>query len=359
VIKPKPKPSQAPSRAMAIVLTTALMLGAWVGLKELAVPAFASSGDVIRELDPLVFERYAAPPPPEEASAPSEAEDEPTPAPEEPAEVASFDEEVGAAMEQLERVFTAEEAPPPTAGRPEAATEPGTPGIAEDVSDERFEALFGPGEGPDVRGAAARRSGRSGAGGEGVGLGITERPTGDAGGTEEDRGEASDPSDVTPDLGALTGTRRAATAESEVEIGEFEPESFDGTAADRLATWMRGHASPLPVGVRAHVNFQPSFLTSAVDITAEGREWELYLMFNQSLRELHIVLVEGNRSIYMIDRGFQEESRSLREGTVRRNNGEIVAVTSRTVSASSERAQDFYNVFLSWWNSVKDDVGNS
>jgi hypothetical protein len=359
VIKPKPKPSQAPSRAMATVLTTALMLGAWVGLKELAVPAFASSGDVIRELDPLVFERYAAPPAPEQTSAPSEAEEAPAAEAEEPAEVTSFDEEVGAAVEQLGRMFTTEEAPPPTSDRSTVANEPGTPGIAEDVSEERFEALFGPGEGPDVGGAAARRSGRPGAGREGVGLGITERPAGEGGGPDEDRGAAGDPSDVAPDLGALTETRRTATAESEVEIGEFEPESFDGTAADRLATWMRGHESPLPVGVRAHVNFQPSFLTSAVDITAEGREWELYLMFNQSLRELHIVLVEGNRSIYMIDRGFQEESRSLREGTVRRSDGEIVAVSSRTASASSERAQDFYNVFLSWWNSVKDDVGSS
>jgi len=60
----------------------------------------------------------------------------------------------------------------------------------------------------------------------------------------------------------------------------------------------------------------------------------------------------------MIDRGFQEESRSLREGTVRRLDGRIVAVDSRTASASSERAQDFYNVFLSWWESVNDDAGS-
>lgn len=355
MIKPKPKPSQAPSRAMATLLTAALMLGAYVGLKELAVPAFASSGDVIRELDPLVFERYAAPPPPDDAVTPSASEEEPADEPEEPGEVVSFDEEVGAAVEELERLFTPDEAPPPTSDRPATTTEAGTPGIAEDVADDRFEALFGPGEGPDVGGAAARGPGRAGGDRGGVGLGISERSAGDAGGPEE----IADPASVTPDLGVLTETRREATAESEVVIGEFEPESFDGTAADRLAAWMREHEAALPVGVRAHVNFQPSFLTSAVPITADGREWELFLMFNESLRELHIVLVEGSRSIYMIDRGFQEESRSLREGTVRRSGGEIVAVTSRTASASSDRAQDFYNVFLSWWNAVKDDVGSS
>ncbi len=79
-------------------------------------------------------------------------------------------------------------------------------------------------------------------------------------------------------------------------------------------------------------------------------------MFNESLRELHIVLVEGDRSVYLIDRGFQEQSRSLREGTVRRFEGEILAVDSRTGAASSDRAREFYNVFLSWWEVAKQDV---
>lgn len=355
MIKPKPKPSQAPSRAMATLITAALMLGAYVGLKGLAVPAFASSGDVIRELDPLIFERYAAPPPPEDAVAPSADEEESADAAEESAEVVSFDEEVGAAVEELERIFAEEEAAPPTSDRPGTASEDGAPGIAEDAAADRFEALFGAGDALDVGDAAERRSARGDRGV--VGLGINERSTGEAGG--DDQGSARAGEGGAPDLDALTETRRAATVESEVVIGEFEPESFDGTAADRLAAWMREHEAPLPVGVRAHVNFQPSFLTSTVPIVADGREWELFLMFNESLRELHIVLVEGNRSIYMIDRGFQEESRSLREGTVRRTGGEIVAISSRTASASSDRAQDFYNVFLSWWNAVKDDVGSS
>lgn len=356
MIKPKPSPSPFASRATGVVITVALMLGAYVGLKGVAVPAFASSRDVIRELDPLVFERYAAPAPPEETAAP-EDEEEPTEAPEEPAEVVSFDQEVGRAMEQLEQRFTTDEVAPPAGERAAGDEEPAAPGIAAEIPDDRFEALFGARDELVVGGAAGRRAPRvpDAAGAGGVGLGITERPAGS--GADSESPERAEPA---PGFQAITETRRQPTVEAtEVEIGDFDPESFDGSEADRLAMWMRQHPAELPIGVRVHVNFQPSFLTAVAPFSSEGREWELYLMFNESLRELHIVLVEGDRSIYMIDRGFLEESRSLREGTVRRSDGEIVAIDSRAVSASSERAQDFYDVFLSWWETVKGDVGSS
>lgn len=353
MIKPKPRPPATASRATALVVTATFLLGSWAGLKELAVPAFASGRDVIRELDPLLFQRYAAPAQPEAPAAdPDQPEEAPEPA-EEPAEVVSFDQEVGAAMEELERMFAAEEPAVPAAERSEGGARVEGPGITESVDDERFEALFGSRDELAVPGGAAARPGRAGGQREGIGLGITER----SGATPEPEVSREDPAASAPILDAITETRREAAAESEVVIGDFEAESFDGSAADRLAAWMRENAAPLPVGVRAHVNFQPSFLTSAVPISADGRDWELFLMFNESLRELHIVLVEGERSIYMIDRGFQEESRSLREGTVRRLEGEIVAVDSRTASPSTDRAQDFYNVFLSWWETAKDDVG--
>ncbi|NIR77761.1 MAG: hypothetical protein GWO00_05035, partial [Gemmatimonadetes bacterium] len=322
------------------------------------VPAFSSGRDVIRELDPLLFQRYAAPPPAEESAEPDEA-DEPEEAPEEPAEVVSFDEEVGAAVAELERIFAEEEAAPLPAERT-TGDEPGAPGIAEDIPSDRFEALFGGGDALGVAGTtAAPRPGRPGADRGGVGLGITERSAGEAaagapGGGADAPGRGG--ADLGAGLEAVTATRREATGESEVVIGEYEAESLTGSEADRLGAWMRGHSAALPVGVRAHVNFEPSFLTSVVPFSSEGREWELFLMFNESLRELHIVLVEGDRSIYMIDRGFQEESRSLREGTVRRVDGEIMAIDSRSASASGERAREFYNVFLSWWESAKDDV---
>ncbi len=102
----------------------------------------------------------------------------------------------------------------------------------------------------------------------------------------------------------------------------------------------------------------PSDMGASVPFSSEGRRWELFLMYNESLRELHIVLVEDDRSVYLIDRGFQERSRSLREGNVRRSGGEIVAVDSRIAAPSNDESADFFNVFLSWWEVAKIDVGS-
>ena len=55
MIRPKPKPSSAPIRGGAVVVTAVLLAGAQVGLSGLALPQLTSGADRIRELDPLVF----------------------------------------------------------------------------------------------------------------------------------------------------------------------------------------------------------------------------------------------------------------------------------------------------------------
>jgi hypothetical protein len=348
VIRPRPKPGNARPRGVAVAFTLALLLGAQIGLKGLPVPAFASGRDMIRELDPLVFERFAAPPPPESPS--DVPEDE---VPEEPAEEPAsltFDQEVGLAMEQLEERFAGDPPAPVVVDRTGPAGDAPGPGISADVSADRFESLFGADEGVVVGRAGRGRTTPGREAGAGLGIGISERLA---------DGPDSTP-DVTvagPDVSVETGNERVDEAEAnEVEISEFSSESFDGSEAERLALWMRTHPGELPVGVRVHMNYEPTFLTSTALFASEGRNWELFLMFNESLRELHLVLVDRDRSVYLIDRGFQEQSRSLREGTVRRTRGEIIAVDSRSGAASSDRARDFYNVFLSWWEVAKVDV---
>ena len=345
MIRPKPKPSAAGPRSVAVILTAALLVGAQAGLQGLPVPAFASGRSVIRELDPLMLERFAVPPAPTpEDDTPSEEVAEP----EEPASV-SFDQEVGRAMEQLEELFTTPDDPAAGVDRADAGEpEPGAPGIAEDVPAERFESLFGAGADALPARPGARRSGGGRAdatGGGGLGIGIEERPV-------EER-SAPSPAAQGPAVAVPTGTARAAVADGgELRIGTQDAETFDESAADRLGRWMRANPAELPVGVRVHMNYEPSFLTAATVFHSDERSFELFLMYNESLREVHVVLVEGNRSVYLIDRGFQEQSRSLREGTVRRSGGSIVAVDSRSGAASSARSQEFYDVFLSWWTAV-------
>ena len=345
MIRPKARPSAGKPRGVAIALTVVLMLGAHAGLKGLPVPAFASGRDMIRELDPLMFERYAAPAS-EEVLEPTE-DAPPEEETEQPETVLTLEQEVGLAMEELENLFSLDDVAPPEADRAAVDDEVSTVGIDDEVANDRFESLFGAGD--DVlAGRAARGRNPQGRGGRaGVGVGINERVvTAD----EDTVGGSSEG----PTVAVETGASRTDGAEAGVVvIREFESTSFDGSEADILASWMRSHAAELPIGVRVHMNYEATFLTAAAPFSSEGREWELFLMFNESLRELHIVLVEGDQSVYLIDRGFLEQSRSLREGTVRRVDGEIVAVDSRSGSASSDRAQDFYNVFLSWWEDMK------
>ena len=349
MIQPKPKPGLGIPRGFAVGLTLALLLGVQAGLEAISVPAFASSRDMIRELDPLIFERFAMPAPPE--SDPEESEDEmPEEAPEEVASL-SFEQEVSQAMEELERRFGSDPTPPLSVERGAGAADAPAPGISADVSTDRFESLFGTTDelvaGRTVRG----RAGRPETAGAGIGIGITERPAGTI--------DSSTGSGVSPEVAVQTGAdRSAAEAAADVEVTEYPSEGFNRSEADLLAAWMRTHAVELPVGIRAHINYEPTFLTAAAAVVSDGRRWELYLMFNEVLQEVHVVLVEGDRSVYLIDRGFQETSRSLREGTVRRSRGEIVAVDSRTSAASSERAREFYDVFLSWWETTKAESGD-
>jgi len=345
MIRPKSRPSTGKPRGVAITLTLVLMLGAHAGLKGIPVPAFASGRDMIRELDPLMFERYAAPAPEEVPEATEDAP--PVDEAEQPETVLTLDQEVGLAMEELENLFSLDDVALPEVERAASADETSAAGIDDEVANDRFESLFGAGD-DALAGRAARGRNPQGRGGRaGVGVGINERVV-----TADEDTVAS--STEGPAVAVETAASRTEGAEaSVVVIREFESDSFDGSEADVLATWMRSHAAELPIGVRVHMNYEAAFLTAAAPFSSEGREWELFLMFNESLRELHIVLVEDDQSVYLIDRGFLELSRSLREGTVRRVDGEIVAVDSRSGSASSDRARDFYNVFLSWWEAAK------
>lgn len=352
MIRPRPKPKLGKTRAAAMILTGVLLLGVQTGLRGIPVPAFASSRDVIRELDPLMLQRFVTPPPtPDAADGLDEAAPEEVPA--EPTETRTFEQEVGSAMEELERLFAEEDVAPLDVDRvaDPTASASGIEDVVDDLSDDRFESLFGVAD--EV--VAGRGRAPTGGDGAGLGIGINERPV--------DSGSASGaggglPGTATAAATARTGVERSPTSRSEEPvIDDLAPASFDGSEAQRLGEWMRANRTDLPIGVRVHVNFQPSFLTASAPFASDGAEWEIFLMFNEALEELHIVLVQGDQSVYLIDRGFQEQSRTFREGTVRRAEGTIVAVDSRTGAASSERAQQFYDLFLAWWESVKNDAG--
>lgn len=101
--------------------------------------------------------------------------------------------------------------------------------------------------------------------------------------------------------------------------------------------------------------WDPNYLTSRVPFhTADGREFDLLLMVKEANVELHIFLVESmNDATYLIDSGFQKESSSLRVGNVSYQENDIAEVDSQMREARSDDTREFYQVFLSWWETVE------
>jgi hypothetical protein len=122
---------------------------------------------------------------------------------------------------------------------------------------------------------------------------------------------------------------------------------------DELIQWMRLRPGELPPGIKRHVDWQRTDLTSTAALKHEGETYELYLMARLPIREIHLVLVKGHQTYYLIDRSFQHEGRKFRIGRARRNqvDGEtsITGVISEERAAASPEAARFYSVFLSWW----------
>ena len=226
MIRPKPRSGQGRLRWGASLLTLVLLFGAHAGLKAIPLPAFTSGTEVIRQLDALILERFARANPPETADEP-EPEDVPEETPETPVESVSFEQEVGLAMEELERRFSSEAEVASAVGqRTDEAPAAGAPGIAAAETTDRFESLFGAGEdvvvGRAGRGRAAQ--GRATPAGAGLGLAIDEQVA--AADTASSPGGA--PS-VGPAVAVETAAGRTEAEVSDVVIRSYDAESFDGT----------------------------------------------------------------------------------------------------------------------------------
>lgn len=121
-------------------------------------------------------------------------------------------------------------------------------------------------------------------------------------------------------------------------------------AIDEIVEWMRLSPAELPPGIRRHVEYQPGNLTSSAQLEHDGELWEVFLMVRVSLRELHIVVVRGDDTWYLIDRSFERQGRSFRTGYARRDGVTITGVVSEEQPAASRQAEEFYTVFLGWWD---------
>ncbi len=201
----------------------------------------------------------------------------------------------------------------------------------------------------DLSGIAARRSGADDDSGPRLGMDRGDISIGRRGISDDGAG------------GLLGGPRARGEQEDVNEVDVRDLADFGADYSDigqlyfPLADWMRQNSAELPVAVRRMMTdgrWDDNYLTSRTTFYVGGREYKLLLMTREELKEVHIVLVQDNDAIYLIDRGFQRESNYLRVGQVGFRAGEIAEVDSEMRDAGREHTQEFYQIFLSWWNSV-------
>lgn len=121
-----------------------------------------------------------------------------------------------------------------------------------------------------------------------------------------------------------------------------------------LIEWMKRNPAPFPQVVKRFMEYSPGDLTSIVSFQIGGRSFQMFLLCKENLFEVRICLLEGSESTYLIDRGFKEKSSFLRVGGVNVDDrGGILSFETVREAASNSRTQQFYQIFLSWWESVK------
>ena len=124
-----------------------------------------------------------------------------------------------------------------------------------------------------------------------------------------------------------------------------------------LIEWMKKHPGEFPEIVKRFMEYTAGDLTSVVNFVINDRRFLMFLMCKEQIYEIRISLIEENSLTYLIDRGFKGKSNFLRFGTVdRQANGTILSFGTTRQAASDKRTTEFYQVFLSWWDTVKDEV---
>ena len=124
-----------------------------------------------------------------------------------------------------------------------------------------------------------------------------------------------------------------------------------------LLDWMKKHPGEFPEIVKRFMEYSVGDLTSVVNFVINDRRFLMFLLCKEQIYEIRISLIEENSLTYLIDRGFKEQSNYLRFGSVERQaNGTILSFGTTRQAAADKRTTEFYQIFLSWWDTVKAEV---
>lgn len=363
MIVPQPREDETQQRRIAALTTAGIVVVAAITIAFVAVPDYTTTQDQYRQLDPARLAELRPEPetePEQESNEESETEEEDNP------EEAVEDAEPQNAPERVDLSEFSSEGLDVDLSPNETANQQRTESAESDVSGgnttlrvERenvgdiggIETFDDPSESAVPRGRGNQMTTGSGE----SGIAVAEGSGSGAGASEgEGFGDGSEM------IGGSEG-RAGNISGSSVEVSLKNLDEFGGDYQNldirKLIQWMKNNPAELPIGVKQHVGYEPHHLSSALPIeTSDGTQYELYLMCKESLYEIHIVLAQGQQARYLVDRSFKKQSRKFRVGTVRRGeDGTITGVESRA-EPLGEESDRFYQIFLSWWNGVKDSV---
>ncbi len=159
--------------------------------------------------------------------------------------------------------------------------------------------------------------------------------------------------------GARNGTGAAAVKVELKNLQDFGGNYRSFTPIYKaLAEWMRKNPRDLSEVVDRFMGYQPGNLTTSETFVVGDRHFEIFLLCVDATYEVRVCLVEGNEITYLIDQGFKKQSNFLRVGSLTRVPGQnaIHRFGSELREASDQRAQQFYQIFLSWWETVRHEV---
>ena len=120
-----------------------------------------------------------------------------------------------------------------------------------------------------------------------------------------------------------------------------------------LSKWMAGNRTELPGVVKKFMNYDSLDLASRVVFSFNNRQMEMFLLCRESILEIRICLLEKDRVSMLIDKGFKKRSHFLRIGNVNRKDNDILSFGTAREAPSEAKTQDFYLIFLSWWQSIE------
>ena len=167
----------------------------------------------------------------------------------------------------------------------------------------------------------------------------------------------------------LSGPGGKSTGDKPIqEISLKDLSSFGSNYSDLnsifkpLVDWMKKHPAPHPpaiVSLTRQNDMGADALRSMIEFRVGDRNFTLYLKCIESLYEIHIVLIENTNLAYLIDQGFKKRSHFLRLGTANyadESMTKLVSCNTTYEKPSDKRTKEFYQIFHSWWDSIKDSI---